>query len=174
VAVPLLGIALIFFGEDSHRKSLEKGVLQLLSWMCLLLAILFLLLIPLGIGHTVAVDGLNKQQVTAQANQQLNVLKQVEEQVSKGSNQDLQNLGTQLSSLGISVNAQKPEELKTEILSRVKTAKELVNTQLDTARSNQRITLLKNSVKWNLGALVSSVLFLRLWGNTSWARRHKS
>ena len=174
VAVPLLGIALIFFGEDSHRKSLEKGVLKLLSWMCLLLAVLFLLLIPLGIGFTWRVNGLNNDQITAQATQQTSVLQQVEDQVSKGSNQDIQNLGTQLSSLGISVNAQKPEELKSEILKRVTLAKDLVKTQSATAVSNQRISLLKNSVKWILGALVSSVLFLRLWGNTSWTRRHKS
>jgi hypothetical protein len=30
--------------------------------------------------------------------------------------------------------------------------------------------LLKNSVKWNLGALVSAALFFNIWKTTSWAR----
>jgi hypothetical protein len=38
------------------------------------------------------------------------------------------------------------------------------------ARHEQRLTLFKNTVKWNLGALVAGILFLQIWFRTRWAR----
>jgi len=35
----------------------------------------------------------------------------------------------------------------------------------------QRIMLLKKSFKWNLGALISSMLFVITWKLTRWIRR---
>jgi len=37
-------------------------------------------------------------------------------------------------------------------------------------KNTQKMGLLKNSVKWNLGALVASVLFFILWKSSRWAR----
>jgi len=38
--------------------------------------------------------------------------------------------------------------------------------QSETVRANRRQALLKNSVKWNLGALVSGTLFIMIWHMT--------
>lgn len=43
--------------------------------------------------------------------------------------------------------------------------------QVEFARSNQQFNLLKKSIKWNLGALVASALFITIWRSTIWARR---
>ena len=42
--------------------------------------------------------------------------------------------------------------------------------QAEPIRSQDRLSLWKSSVKWNLGALVSGVLFIRIWRGTHWAR----
>lgn len=51
VPVPLLGLLLIFFGEDAERTSIEDILLKVLRWATLLLAIGFLAMVPLEIGR---------------------------------------------------------------------------------------------------------------------------
>ncbi|MEZ2236394.1 MULTISPECIES: HpsJ family protein [unclassified Microcoleus] len=170
VPVPLLAMTLIFFGEGYDRRSLEDIFLKFLSWICLLLALVFLLMLPLGIFGTIYVNNQNNKQITNQANQQLAQLQQVEERLNKGSPEDLKNLGTELNRLGVAADTQNPQELKTKILSRITPAKERLQAQSAVVQSNQRLGLFKNAIKWLLGALISSVLFFMLWRGTDWAR----
>ncbi|MEK0182813.1 MAG: hypothetical protein EAZ78_16620 [Oscillatoriales cyanobacterium] len=170
VPVPLLAMTLIFFGEGYERRSLEDIFLKFLSWICLLLALVFLLMLPLGIFGTIYVNNQNNKQITNQANQQLAQLQQVEERLNKGSPEDLKNLGTELNRLGVAADTQNPQELKTQILSRITPAKERLQAQSAVVQSNQRLGLFKNAIKWLLGALISSVLFFMLWRGTDWAR----
>lgn len=170
VPVPLLGLALIFFGEEYDRSGREDLVLKFLSWLCLLLSLLFLLMIPLGIVNTLKINNQNNQQITQQAGQQLSQLQQVEDRLNKGSPEDLKNLASELTRLGVQANTQNPDELKKQILSRIDPAKQQLQNQSKAVQSNQRLVLLKNSVKWILGALISSVLFFTIWKGTGWAR----
>jgi hypothetical protein len=170
VPVPLLGLAFIFSGEEIDRSNLEELVLKFLSWLCVLLSLLFLLMIPLGIVNTLKINNQNNQQIAQQAGQQLSQLKQVEDRLTKGTPEDLKNLATELTKLGVQANTQNPEELKKQILSRIDPAKQNLETQSKAVQSSQRLVLLKNSVKWVLGALISSVLFFTLWKGTDWAR----
>lgn len=170
VPVPLLGLALIFFGEEYDRYDLEDLILKFLSWLCILMSLFFLLMIPLGIVNTVKINNQNSQQITQQANQQLSQLKQVEDRLNKGTPEDLKNLASELTRLGVQTNTENPNELKKQILSRINPAREQLENQSKTVQSSQRLVLLKNSVKWVLGALISSVLFFTLWKGTSWAR----
>jgi predicted PurR-regulated permease PerM len=170
VPVPLLAMALIFFGEGYDRRSLENLFLKLLSWVCLLLGLVFLLMLPLGIFGTIYVNNQNNQQIDTQAKQQFAQLQQVEERLTKGSPEDLRNLAGELTRLGVPANTENPEQLKDQILSRITPAKERLQTQKAAVQSSQRLGLFKNSVKWLLGALISSVLFFTLWRGTDWAR----
>lgn len=171
VPIPLMALVLIFFGESYDRTRLEKPLLKLLSWLCLLLALLFLLLIPLALVNTLRVDDQVNQRINTQAQQQISQLQQVEDQLTKGTPEDIRTLATQLNSLGIAIDSQNPEEIKSQILSRIPPAKAQLQQQAQTERSNQRLGLVKSSVKWNLGALISSVLLFIIWRGTSWARR---
>ncbi|MEG4629700.1 HpsJ family protein [Microcoleus sp. AR_TQ3_B6] len=170
VPVPLLAMALIFFGEGYDRRGLENLFLKLLSWVCLLLGLVFLLMLPLGIFGTIYVNNQNNQQIDTQAKQQLAQLQQVEERVTKGSPEDLRTLAGELTRLGVPADTENPQQLKNQILSRITPAKERLQTQKAAVQSNQRLGLFKNSVKWLLGALISSVLFFTLWRGTDWAR----
>lgn len=170
VPVPLLGLALVFFGEDYNRNRLEDILLKLLSWLTLLLAVLSLLLMPLGIINTGRINTSTTQQINAQAQQELSLLEQIEEQVQTGTQEQLQTLALELNRLGLPVDGQNTEQLRADILTNIPTAKERVQVQSQQQIQNQRQTLLKNSVKWNLGALVASVLFFMIWRGTGWAR----
>ncbi len=168
--VSLLGLVMVFFAEDYNRKRLEYLLLKIVSWLSLLLAIGSLLLLPLGINNTLRINKDNNQRIEAQAQQRLAELEQIENQVGQGSTEDLRNLAEQLNSLGLPVDTSKTQELKSEILSRIESRKKVLPAQTEATRKNQLRVLLKNSVKWNFGALIGSVLFLYIWLGTYWAR----
>ncbi len=62
--VPLIGFAFVFFGKDAYRKDLEEIAIKVLSWLALVLGIMFLLLIPLGVNNTLRIDNFNTEQST--------------------------------------------------------------------------------------------------------------
>lgn len=185
VVVPLLGFALIFFGEFYDRKSFEKPVLTILSWLSLVLAIAFLLLIPLGTIGAFQVDAQLasvdtnqiQQQVLRQAAPTLTQIQQLETQLSKSGPEDIKRLGDQLAGLGISFDTQNPEKAKSELLNRVNQLKNQAQAQVQKqvqeqvqANETKRLEVRKNALKWNLGALIAAVLFFVLWKSSGWAR----
>jgi hypothetical protein len=168
VPVPLIGFVLVFFGELHSRSKWELPILKFLSWFCLLSAILFVLLIPLGVMNTVRLNNQNIAQTETLSKQQVARAEQVEQQLNRATPEQINDF---LKSQGNSLTANtKPEELKTQILSQVTKSKEQIKTQSELAQSSRGLNLLKSSVKWNLGALVAATLFFTIWKNTSWAR----
>lgn len=167
VPVTLIGLTLVFYGEDYSRGKLELPFLKFLSGLTLLLGILFILFIPLGITNTIRLNNQIAVQVTNQYNQQLSGVKQVEKQLSQATpeqiNQFIQNQGEALDS-------KTPEELKNQVASRLTQGKEKLKTQAVETKSAQTRNLLKKSVKWNLGALISATFFITIWKLTKWAR----
>ncbi|MBD2199184.1 MULTISPECIES: HpsJ-like protein, cyanoexosortase A-associated [Calothrix] len=167
VPVPLIGFALIFYGEMYSRSKWEFLSLKLFSWLTLLLAVIFLLFIPLGIGNTVRLSKQSAAQITTASQQQLTQAAQVEQQLNQATPEQINEF---LKSQGRSLDGKSPQEVKTQILSDVSKAKAQIKTQAERTQSSQRLNLLKNSVKWNLGALVSAALFFSFWKATNWAR----
>jgi hypothetical protein len=181
VVVPLLGFALVFFGEIYDRKGGEKIGLRILSWLCLVLAIAFFLMIPPLIIQSISVKGQAEQQVNQQVDQQVKAgfeqLDRLESQLATSKPEDLKALAEQLKSRGIAVDAQDPAGLKAQIQARIKTIKEQAQLQAQKAKdkakqdaSGQINNLVKNAVKWSLGALMAGVLLVYLWKSSSWAR----
>lgn len=170
VPVPLLGLMLVFYGETSSREKWEITFLKFLSWASLLVALLFLLLIPLVVVNTVRIDKQITNQTSTQVSQQLSGLQQLENQVNKGTDKDINILATRLNQ-GRQVDVKDPQELKSRLLSEITKAKKAIQPQITATLADKRFALLKNSVKWLLGSLVSGVLFIYIWANTSWARR---
>jgi len=76
-----------------------------------------------------------------------------------------------IKSQGGSSDSQKPEELKSEFAFKLTQSKEQLKTQAAATKSTQSLNLLKKSVKWNLGALISATFFITIWKSTSWARK---
>lgn len=185
VVVPLLGFGLIFFGEFYDRKSFEKPLLTFMSWLSLLLAIAFLLLIPLGAIGALQVDSQLarldsnqiQQQVLRQAAPTLTQIQQLEAQLNKSGPEDIKKLGDQLSNLGITFDTRDPEKAKADLLTRVNQlksqAQEQVKKQVQEqvqANETKRLEVRKNALKWSIGALIAAVLFFFLWKSSRWAR----
>lgn len=170
VVVPLLGFTLIFFGEYYGRKDGEKLGLRLLSWLCMVLAVLFLLMVPPIFLQTFSVNNQARQVVDQQVEQQLTQLKQLEDQLARSNPEQLKALAAQLQGLGVSVDPTKPDAVKAQVQARIKTVRDQLQAQAQGATAGQASGLWKNAIKWSLGALVSAVLFFYLWKSSRWAR----
>ncbi len=167
VPVPLIGLVFVFYGELHSRAKWEFVTVKLFSWLTLLLAVFFFLLIPLGIGNTVRLSNQSAAQISNVSKQQISQAEQVEKRLSTATPQQIDSF---LKSQGRSLEGKSPEEVKSQILSEVAKAKTQIKNQAQSTQSSQRLNLLKSSVKWNLGALVSGALFFSIWKATKWAR----
>jgi hypothetical protein len=167
VPVPLIGLVLVFFGELNSRYQWEFPLLKLLSWLTLLFALLFFLLIPLGVGNTLRLNNQSAAQISTLSKEQLSQAEQAEKQLNQATPQQIDNF---LKSQGRSLDGKSPEELKAQVLSKVSQAKKEIKTKAEATQSFRGLNLIKSSVKWNLGALVASGLFISIWKGTRWAR----
>ncbi|MEO1402291.1 MAG: HpsJ family protein [Cyanobacteria bacterium J06635_1] len=166
VPIPLFGLMMVFFGEDVMRKPWEFLLARLLSWACLLCAILFLLLIPLMVSHTIRINERVIAEGSSQLQQQMEQLAQVEQQLDQASDNDI---AAFLESEGVS-----PEEaganVRSELSTRLTEIKTETETRNKTVMRNRRKAITKNVVKWGIGSLVSSFIFLWIWLLTAWSR----
>lgn len=167
VGVPLLALLLVFSGKLENRAKWERLLLALLSWLTLLVALLYILLIPLGVTSTIRIYRANLEQFNQAYTQQVAQANQVEKQLNQTTPTQLENL---LKSQGRSLDGKDPQELKTQLLAQLGQAKKQIQTQGEANKSSGNLRLFKSSVKWNLGALISAALFFTIWKGTRWAR----
>jgi hypothetical protein len=167
VPVPLIGMALVFYGEMYARNKREILILKGLSWLTLVFAIIFILLVPLGIIDSVRINKQTTAQIGIISEQQISKAEQLEKNLNAATPQQIENF---LKSRGQSLHNTSPEQAKSQLLTQVGKAEAEIKTKAKTTESSQKLALLKSSVKWNLGALVSGTLFFMFWRLTSWAR----
>ncbi|MBD2254497.1 HpsJ family protein [Nostoc parmelioides] len=168
VGVPLIAMLFVFSGKLAKRAKWEPRILSVLSHLTLIVALLYLLLIPLGVLNTVRLYNTNLQQIRTGYEQRLSQANQVEKQLSQTSLTEIDSL---IKRQGGSLNGRNPEDVKNQIFSELTQAKQQLKTQKETNQSLVSLNLIKNSVKWNLGALISAVLFFIAWKETRWARK---
>ncbi|MFN5516398.1 MAG: HpsJ family protein [Cyanobacteriota bacterium] len=174
VIVPLLALSLVFAGAELERGRWELRFLKLLSWLTLLIGILYLLLVPLGILNTVRIDQLNQRQINRTEESQLNAIRSVESRIPEIVSEDqLNEVIYLLNQGGLQVSpmpGQSLDSIKSDLTTFTRGAREKLGAQLQDALKQQRFDLLRNSVKWNLGAFIAAVWFIGFWRLSEWTR----
>ncbi len=162
VPVPLLGAVLVFSGEKSLK------IFKFLSWACLIAGILFFLLVPLGINASWRLDRQSAQELNTRVTQQATQLQQLQAVLNKATTPaEIQSVLTRLNPQAGNVPTQNVDQLKTQLLTRIADGERQLKAQAATSRSNAQRTLLKNTVKSVLGALVSGTIFISIWRQTN-------
>lgn len=165
--VPLLALAIIFLGDTQARQKWERPLLRILSWFALGFSLFLFLMIPLwGVMNTVRLNNQSAQMIEAQVTAQTQQFSQFEEQLNQASPDEISSF---LESQGVALDDVEgtPKDL---ILGEIQQLREQVQEQADTEKTSRRNTLFERSIKWNLSALISGVLFLYIWRLTRWAR----
>jgi hypothetical protein len=165
-AVPLIGFILAFYGDRDSRKKRELLVLRLLSWIALLAGVFYLALVVIFFITPPTLNERSQAQVNAQFEPRITQLKQLQSQVEKAQPAQLEALMK-----NNRVTGSDPQTFKAKLIQDATVAQKNFTEQSDTAKGSQKLALIKNAVKWGLGALVSGILFIRIWAGTAWARQ---
>jgi hypothetical protein len=172
IPVSLLGLVLIFYGEKSDRTPIETNILKVLSWASLLVAVILMLVIPLNISNSLRIYHQHNATTNAQFVAQKENIQQFKEQLTAANSKDeirviLEQQAKQSVNIPDSVNTQK---LKTDILTNLQKNQDNITSQTESFRGQKRSLLLKQCLKWNLGALIASTLLFMIWKSTGWTR----
>ncbi len=172
VPVPLLGLGLVFYAEDNFRANWEGLPLKFLSWVSLVAGVLFVLSAPLLLVDNLRIGEQINYQINTQVTQQMSQLRQLEQQIAQATTStDIDDVVARLNIQGLPADIKNSQQLKSRLVAEITQAKETVRPKAEAAWADRRLALLKNSVKWFLGALVSGALFVYIWRFTRWARR---
>lgn len=158
VPVPLLGVVLVFSSETNFRN------FKFLSWACLVVGVLFLLLLPIGISSTWRLDQ-QQSEISNQIDQRTAQVQQLKGQLNKATTaQELQQVLTNLNPQASPPQINNPEAVKSRLLSQLGQAQGKLADQAQQNRSSRQ-SLVKTAIKSNLAALVCGTVFINLWRN---------
>jgi len=172
IPVTLLGIVFVYYGERSDRAPIETLILKILSWLSLVAAIFLLLVIPLNISNSFRIYHQQIAPVNAQFVGQKDTIQKIKDNLKVADSKAeissvLQQQTKQAVDIPDSVNT---EKLKTDILKNLQSNQDNLTNQANLFKSQKRSSLIKQCLKWNLGAIIASILFFLIWKSTGWAR----
>jgi hypothetical protein len=166
VPVPLIGVVLVFSSETNLR------IFKLLSKACLVVAILYLLLVPLGITSALRIDQKNQQQFVSLINQRTVQIQQVRDLLSKATTaQDITQLLARLNPQGPVPQINNPQQAKSQLTANLNQAEKRAKSDIAAQLSSARLNLFEKTLKLMLEAVVSAIIFFSLWRSNSRAIR---
>lgn len=175
VPVPLLALMLIFHGDTALRSKPERLALKILSWITLLVGVIFLLLIPLTVTNAVRIHRFNNNQISTQVSQQRLQLDATRKQLEKASPNQLRSLVPTPDKDGnLPDLPNSPEQAKSQLLNNIGRAKQQAEQQALQARANLRQNLVKNTFKLVAESLIAGFFFLYIWMTTAWTRKKEA
>lgn len=160
--VPLLGLVLVLVGEQSFR------IFKLLSWACLVVGLLFVLLVPLGANSSFLIAQQNKQEISSQVDQRTVQLQQLRNLLNEAkTDQQIGNIVSRLNSKARIPQGSNLQQVKSQLLTELAQGEKRLKQQAQTSQANRALVLLKNAVKLSLGAFFASAVFLIIWRKTN-------
>jgi amino acid transporter len=169
LAFPAVGLTLVFYGARNWRLRRELVLVQVLSYLTLLAALLFFMLLPLGLSSTVRLYNQGQAELVQGLDQRLSALQRIETQVEKAnSDAQINQLVTQMkvqTPSGIS-----PKQLKDQMLVQLTQARSKLQDGTELQRQEQRFSVIKNFIQQALIAIIAAGIFIWLWWISAWAR----
>ncbi len=172
IPVTFLGIVFVFYEDTNYRTPIEKMILKIISWSCLVFAIFLILAIPLNINNAFRIYHKYNASINYQIVPRLEVIKDFQTQIeSANSNDSIAKILQKQSSKKVEI----PESIdinnfKDSITEKLQKEENSLQEIAQNGRNKKRNRLLRNIIKYNLGALISIFLLIFVWKNTFWAR----
>ena len=174
VLSPLLGLTFVFIQQQQYISRFELQVLSSLSWLSLILGLLYLLMLPLGINNSITIYNNTSAQITHQAVQQKEQFSKLSQQLNKANtNIELHNLDKIINPQSSTQSNDSPQELKNKLSSQVKTLALQASNTAKSAQGDLANNLIKAAVKVNVGTVLAGVCLITVWHLTYWARKER-
>lgn len=168
---PLLGLTFVFIQQQQHISRFELQVLSFLSWLSLILGLLYLLMLPLGINDSITIYNNSSAQITQQAVQQKEQFSKLSLVVNKANTaSELQNLDKIINPQSSTPSNDSPQELKNKLSQQLETLALQASNTAKSALGDLTKNLIKKAVKVNLGTVLAGVSLITVWHLTYWAR----
>jgi hypothetical protein len=159
---PLLGFLFVFFPRYGAVPKFEVLFLKTLSWVCALWGLFYLLLLPPIVHNMFRLEAQNLTQIEAQAQQQLQGVMALEQQLTQDSpNPQIQELLQQIVSQNPDLKT--PDQAKTALVDQLNTLKAQTEGEAKTLQQRYQLNLRKNAFKWAMGAMLGGLTFLWIW-----------
>jgi cell division protein FtsL len=169
VWAPILGFLLIFYRLPPHTiKVKELKLMSIVSWLILLLAIVYFISIPLLISNTFRLNQINFAQVTQQADQQKTQATKLKQELNSLSDNQVTNIFAKSPLVSPKDSS---ETMKEKLLTKLEQEQSSSLNKATTVYQQQKKSLVKNSFKWIIGAFLSGCFFITLWKSTDWTRK---
>ena len=166
----LLGFLFVFYRRDQDLvEPKESKLLYCLSWCALMIGIIYFLITPIIIGNAIRLDHKSQAEIVSQLNVQNNQVKQYSRQLEQATSEQLNNLFKNYQDAS-NKNVASMQQLKTTLIDEAKQQQAIVKQQLQTKLNQNKITLIKTSVKRSIGAVISGMCFIFVWKWTAWTR----
>jgi hypothetical protein len=163
---PLLGVGLIFLGEEQQRNRIERWLLRGLSWALLAIAVGYWLLAPLAVSAGWRLHNQTNAQMVAQLAQQRDQAKAAEKQLAQLSDAQIQ------AALQRTKNSENltPDLVRKRQRDGITTSLQQAEIQAKAVTEQQSQNLLKKGLKWSVSAVIVGAMFVYLWHLSAWAR----
>jgi len=170
--IPILwiGLLLVFFRKSGYVRKREIGGLKFLSWLCLLLGIIYLISIPMLIGNTVRLSRLIDTQIETRASQQTERLKRARDQVSQTKEQDISAYLRYQNSQTGKPQTITPDKFKENLLQKANKDISELEANSQALKTRQVCDLIERTIKWSLGNFLSTFVCVWIWHLTRWTR----
>jgi hypothetical protein len=173
--VLLVSFGLIFYRPMTVNRNLTKQLLRFFSWLCLLIGIIYLLLLPLAMTNTGKLAITQQNNVNSRLNQVLKANSELVKQISRPgiSDRELQLWAKEarLTPQSLAKDKAANISLQQSILNQLNTLRESGQSQAKETLSSAQKQSLKDLISIISRGLISAVAFIWMWHLTGWARR---
>jgi hypothetical protein len=170
VWAPLLAFILIFSRRQQELIALgELKILSLLSYLSLIIGVVYLVTVPLLITDTFRIARTNTGLFNKQVDVQKTQVEEITKQLNAANEEQLNNFFTINRQEFPQLQGSSGKELKTSFLSQLNKKQQAIQTQLKQDLTDKQRKLSKTAIKWILGAIVAGVSFLLIWQHTNWS-----
>ncbi|MEM9273627.1 MAG: HpsJ family protein [Cyanobacteria bacterium P01_F01_bin.143] len=172
IPVTFLGIVFVFYENTNYRTPIEKILLKIISWSCLVAAIFLILAIPLNINNAFRIYRSYNANINYQLAPRLDVIQDFQNQIEAANSQEnLVNILQKQSPAKIELaEPLDVDNFKESINENLQKESDSLQNKAQNSRNKKRNQIFRKVVKYNLGALISIVLLIFIWKNTFWAR----
>ena len=172
IPVTFLGIVFVFYEDTNYRTPIEKILLKIISWSCLVFAILLILIIPLNISNAFRIYRTYNANLNYQVVPRLEIIEDFQEQIESADSQEniAKILQKQASTKIVLPESLDINDFKNNITDNLQKESDSLKSKAQSERSKKRYQILRKVIKYNLGALIAIFLLIFVWKNTFWAR----
>ncbi len=170
--VPIIGLVLVFCGESTARSKFGKNILKLLSWLSLLLGILYTVMLLIGVSAAIRINNENTTKANLALSQQLEQFDTAKENLKRTNNANLLKASEFLEKRApnIKLNRSNPTELRSQLETEISKNESGIKANIKDSQEKVSRQLIKQAGKWYFEAIVSAFVLFGIWVQTKWSR----